>query len=53
VQLSLIKNRNTEYTRQINAEANLITAMLCKVDGAKPGVFCNRSSITRIESGLR
>lgn len=53
VQTSLITNQATDFSGAINAEANLITAMLCKADGGNPSVFCSRSEIKRITLRLR
>jgi uncharacterized protein DUF929 len=53
VQISLIKNETTGYTGPINAEANLITAMLCRADAGNPSVFCGRPEIKRIASKLQ
>ena len=52
VESSLITNESTDFTRAINAQANLITAMLCKADGGNPEVFCRRAVINRVAARL-
>jgi hypothetical protein len=53
VQSTLVDNKQTGYTRAINAEANLITAMLCAQDGGKPHVFCSATTIKAAQSRLK
>jgi hypothetical protein len=52
VQSTLTSERRTAFSREINAEANLITAMVCQADRHQPSVFCNRAPIKRIASRL-
>jgi hypothetical protein len=53
VQSTLVNNQQTGYTKAINAEANLITAMLCSQDGGRPHVFCSATAIKAAQSRLR
>jgi hypothetical protein len=32
----------------VNAEANVLTALICHADGKRPGSVCNRSVIKRV-----
>jgi hypothetical protein len=52
VQSALIANKHALFSREINAEANLITAFLCRADGGQPSVFCGRAPIRRIAARL-
>jgi len=53
VQGQLQQNSGATYVRDINAEANLLTAFLCKADGNEPHAACGSSVIQEIEQELR
>lgn len=40
-------------TTDINAEANVLTGLICHADGMKPGAACNRPTIQHIVSAMR
>lgn len=52
VQRQLRQGGGATYARDINGEANLLTAFLCKSDGNQPGTTCGRPVIRSIEQGL-
>lgn len=52
VQHSLQSNRGGGYAQSINAEANVITALLCHADRSQPASACHRSEIRSILSHL-
>jgi hypothetical protein len=52
VQSALISGKKTSFSREVNAEANLLTAMVCRADGHQPSVFCDKAPIKRIASRL-
>ncbi len=53
VQQQLQQGSGGAGTAQINAEANLLTAFLCKADGGQPGTVCGNTTIQSIEQGLQ
>jgi hypothetical protein len=53
VQRELEQNVSARYVTDINAEANLLTAFLCKADGNRPGNACGTAVIRTIERGIR
>jgi len=48
----LQRNGSASYVRDINGEANLLTAFLCQADGGKPGAVCKNTTIRVIETAL-
>lgn len=53
VQHGLQQNGNAAYVHDINGEANLLTALLCKADSNRPATTCTNPSIRSIEAGVR
>jgi hypothetical protein len=51
VQDAMIQNKDPSGTRvveDVNAEANIITALICHMDGRRPAQVCNRQGIKAI-----
>lgn len=53
IQSQLQRGSSAASIEPINAEANLLTAMLCKADGDRPGTACSNATIQAIEQGLQ
>ncbi len=53
VQRALRAGHDTGFARDINAETNVITALLCHADGGRPAATCDRSGVSGIASRLR
>lgn len=53
LQTQLQQNQGTPFVNDANAEANLLTAFLCKADGNAPQSACSTAVIQTIERGLR
>lgn len=52
VQRAMERGEDTSYTRAINAEANVITALLCRADGHQPAATCTRPVIKRLAAQI-
>lgn len=53
IQHALKHDSPVTATTDINAEANVLTGLICHADGMKPGSACNRPTIRRIVSAIR
>lgn len=53
IQQALKHGSSMAATTDINAEANVLTALVCHADGMKPGATCNRPVIRRLLSAIR
>ena len=49
----LQKNSGETGIAHINAEANVLTAFLCKADGQRPRAVCDATAIQSIGHGLQ
>jgi len=45
--------KNTHLVENVNAEANIITALICHADGSKPAKVCHRPTIKQILKSVR
>ncbi len=45
--------KGTTLVEDVNAEANIITALICHADGNKPGSVCGRSIVRSLQKRLR
>lgn len=52
VQQALQRGDNTSFVAAINAETNVITAILCHADGGRPASTCTRPAIRNLMRGL-
>jgi hypothetical protein len=53
VQSALQKGSSRDFVRSINAETNVITAILCHADGMQPGGVCSRPPIKQVVTQLK
>jgi hypothetical protein len=56
VQSALAGGKDPRYTslvEDVNAEANTITAFICRADGGKPAKVCNRSVIKHLRKHIK
>lgn len=53
VQHALRRGDTARYAPDINAEANVITALICHADGERPSSVCGRSTIRHLTARLR
>jgi Domain of unknown function (DUF929) len=53
IQHALKRGSSLAATTDINAEANVLTGLICHADGMKPGTACNRPAIRHIVSAIR
>ncbi len=56
VRAALVSGRDIgtfKLVQDVNAEANIITALICHADGSKPAKVCHRPTITQILKSVR
>lgn len=53
VQAGLKQDARAGFVHDINAEANVITAYLCRADGGKPATACTRPAVKHILSTVK
>jgi hypothetical protein len=53
IQSTLAAGKPGELTVEVNAQANVITALICHADHKKPAAVCSRSAIRRIMKTIK